>query len=643
MRARRATWQFSTDTTVHAQTRWANLTNGAAQAVSSYKMRRLFHALTFKMAFQPAQLPQQFSLHQFTKVLLVMDVVESVRLMEENERDVVERWQQLAEHVVTAVLPSRSGRLVKSLGDGLMLEFPSGQDCVGAAFAIQEFSRAANEPFGPGRRMHLRMGAHVAEFVADKRDIYGAGVNLAARLAGLAGPGEIVVSAELRDQLAPSLDADIEDLGDCYLKHVARPVRTYRVTPPGSIPVIQPDRPKLEVLPTIAVIPFEARSNEPEHFAIGELIADGIIAQLSRTTGLRVISRLSTTRFRGRQSSLEEMDLHLAATYVLSGGYVASGGKLLVMAELADVRNNQIVWAERLSGETGDLLQAHSELLNRIATVAHKTLLEGEVQRALTQPLPRLDSSSLLLSGISLMHRASQQDFDRSREALDAVIDRHSRAATARAWLAKWHILKIIRGISDSPDTDMRLALDQTRRALDVEPDNALTLAVEGHAYCQLVGDFSAADTRLSRALAVNPNEPMAWLFKSVLSTMWGSAEESVTEVDYAAALSPVDPLRYYFDMLRAAALLTNNDHGQAIAFATQSLRSNRHHSPTLRTLLTAQVEAGHMDAARDSLQRLLAEEPGLTVSSYLKMGSSTSVTRQRCASAMRKLGLREN
>jgi hypothetical protein len=146
----------------------------------------------------------------------------------------------------------------------------------------------------------------------------------------------------------------------------------------------------------------------------------------------------------------------------------------------------------------------------------------------------------------------------------------------------------------------------------------------------------------MDQAILTNPNEPLAWLFKSVLSTMWGSAKDSIFEVEYASSLSPVDPLRYYFELLMAAALLTNNDHERAIVHAKQSLRANRHHSPTLRVLLTAQVEKGLIAEARKTLSNLLAEEPGLTVSSYLSMGSGSSVTRQRCANAMRAVGLIE-
>lgn len=584
-----------------------------------------------------------YSMHRSTKVLLVMDVVESVRLMEQDEHDFVQRWQQLVQQAEQQILPLHGGRIVKSLGDGLMLEFANAQGGVRAAFALQQFSQQANAGLRPAQHMHLRMGGHLASFVTDQHDIYGTDVNLTARFATLAGPGELVVSADLRDCLTAGLDADIEDLGECHLKHVKEPVQAYRVGPAGHDPVVHAsDAAPPDFRPTVAVIPFEARSNEPEHFVIGELVADGIIAQLSRSADLRVISRLSTTAFRGRANAMPEVESRLAASFVLSGSYVASGGKILIMAELADARKKQVIWADRLSGDTLDLLQAQSELVNNIASAASRALIDTEVQQSLAQPLPRLDSGALLLGGIALMHRSSLHDFDRSRQVLEALLERHNRAATPRAWLAKWYTMRVIRGMSDEPGKDTQLALEQTRRALDLSPDNALSLAIEGYARCQLLGEAEVARTCIDRAIELNPNEPLGWLYKSVWSSMWGGAADSVTEAAHASQLSPIDPLKYYFDMLLAAALLANNDHHGAIAHSLQSLRANRQHSPTLRVLLTAQVELGSIDDARVTLGRLLAEEPHLTVSGYLAMGSGHSVTRKRCAAALRLLSVPE-
>jgi len=584
-----------------------------------------------------------FALPRQIKVLMVLDVVESVRLMEQDEDDFVRRWQDMVAQIEQRLLPLHGGRLVKSLGDGLMLEFPEARSCVRSAFALQQLSDASNEGRTPERQMHLRMGAHRAEFVSDRHDIYGSDVNLTARIATLAGPREFVVSSEVRDQLTDGLDAEIEDLGECHLKHVKEPVRAYRVVQTGRRPVAPAEAPApVDFRPTIAVIPFEARSNEPEHLVIGELVADGVIAQLSRTAELRVISRLSTTALRGRAGSMTHAEALLGATFVLSGSYVASGGKVLLMAELADTRNNSIVWAERLSGDILDLLETQSELLHRIASAASKALVDAEVQQSLVQPLPRLDSGSLLLGGISLMHRSTQRDFDRGRQVLEALLERHNRAATPRAWLAKWHIMRVIRGISDSPATDSRLALEQTRRALDLSPDNALSLAIEGYARCQLSGEADMARDCIERSIRLNPNEPLGWLYKSVWSSMWGSTADGVVEAEYAALLSPIDPLKYFFDVILASGHVVHGEHDKAAEVAKRSLRANRHHQPTLRVLLYAQVESGQMSEARVTLDQLLREVPNLTVASYLAMGSAASTSRRRTAEVLRKMGVPE-
>jgi len=196
--------------------------------------------------------------------------------------------------------------------------------------------------------------------------------------------------------------------------------------------------------------------------------------------------------------------------------------------------------------------------------------------------------------------------------------------------------------MSDTPELDARRAIEQTERALDAEPDSALALAIQGHALCHLSKDGAGALQRIDHALALNPNESLAWLYKSVWSTMWGSSTGAVLEAEAACALSPIDPVGYYYDMVRAAALSAHGEHDQAIELAQRSVRSNRHHQPTLRVLLHAQFEAGRLEDARATLGRLQALAPGLTVSRYLGMGAADSRIRQRMADVLRQLGVPE-
>ena len=291
--------------------------------------------------------------------------------------------------------------------------------------------------------------------------------------------------------------------------------------------------------------------------------------------------------FWGRTTTIAEVAKTLGANYVLSGSYVASSGKLLIMAELADVRTGAVVWSERIAGDVADLLQEKSELSHRIASAVHNAVMQSEVQSTLIKPLPTLESCSLLLGGIALTHRASSRDFDRAREALDALVERHPRAAQARAWLGKWYILRVVRGMSDAPDSDARRAIEQTERALDAEPECTLALAIQGHALCQLSRDVEGAARRIDEAIQLNPNESLGWLYKSVWSSMWGSTEASVQEAEIATRLSPIDPMKYYYDMILAAGPVQQwTPTTEPSDWHERSLRANRHHQPTLRVLL---------------------------------------------------------
>ena len=297
------------------------------------------------------------------RTVVVVDLVESVRLIEQDEEDTVRRWQAFVGEVVTRLLPPHGGRLVKSLGDGLMVEFEAVPPAIQCAIAMQTAISQSNQGRPTDRWMCLRIGAHVADVIVDERDIYGAGVNLAARLTTLAGPGEIVVSADVRDGLTAGLDAELEDLGECYLKHMQSTVRAYRVGAAGVAPVIDkiPNQPA-GLLPTIAVIPFAARTTDPAHAALGDALADDIIAALSQTSAVQVISRLSTSAFRDGHHGLEDVRTHLRAAYVLSGAYSVLADEVKLHVELSDTRDKAVLWATSKRASIQDIFRGRTSV-----------------------------------------------------------------------------------------------------------------------------------------------------------------------------------------------------------------------------------------------------------------------------------------
>lgn len=393
--------------------------------------------------------------------------------------------------------------------------------------------------------------------------------------------------------------------------------------------------------PTIAVIPFGARTNAPEHFDVGNLIADSVIWRLSKAANLKVISRLSTNVFRGRANDVAEVSAHLGATYILSGGYVVNAGQLLVTAELSAARTNHVVWTDRLSGEIGDLLKPESEMAHRIVAAVHLSVFDAEVEHVMTQPLPTIESYSLLLGSIKLMHRSSKDEFLQTRKILDELISRHGRIAAPRAWLANWYILRVTRGWSEDRKREAAEALSASHAALDRDPSNALALATEGFVYCHLLKDLDTARKRCDQAVDANPSHALGWLYRGTVNAFKGEGDAAVEATRRAMELSPLDPQRYYFESLGATAELSAHKYVTAERLARSSLVLNRMHPSTWRVLTIALVSQGRMDEARDVLGKMRELEPALTVERYLaRMPNAELETGRQWARCLAMAGL---
>jgi adenylate cyclase len=576
------------------------------------------------------------------RTIVFVDVVEYVRLSDQNEDDAARRLEQVVDRIENDVLVTHGGRFVHGSGDGVMLEFSETCPAVRAAFAIQSLFHSLNEGVPPERLMLARIGVHRGRVIPARRDILGSSPNLAQRLTTIAGPGEIVVSAVVRDQLTDDLDAEIEDLGECFLKHVAQPVRGYRVGPPGPRPIIEPgSASQVQLRPAIAVIPFSGRGIDAEHRVLGEVFADDIISALSRAADLNVISRLSTTAFRDRDAAPHEIGKHLSVTYVLSGTYRVSGRDVVLVAELAEAASGEIVWGDKFTGQVSDILRGEDKLIHDIVARVSAAILNRELERTRLEALPTLQSYTLLMGAITLMHRGSSVDFDRSRQMLEIVAERSRRLATPHAWLAKWHVLRFNRGKSKDRKDEAQRALDCTKRALDAEPTCSLALTIDGFVHTNLLKRLDIAQERYDLALEVNPNDSLAHLLKGTLHAFKGEGPVAVRETEHALKLSPLDPLKYFYESLAATAAHSAGQYDRAIELAQRSLRSNRMHPSTLRALAIAQSQLGRMDDARKTVQELLRLEPNLTVSRYLENNPSGMYeTGKVWSEALRRAGL---
>lgn len=574
-------------------------------------------------------------------VVLVADVVESVRLMQADERSFIACWQSFETFVRQQLLPSLDGRLVKNLGDGLMAEFQTAQRAVQAADAIHQWTNDARDTLGGGERLSLRIGLHATRVFDGPGDIYGVGVNLAARICTLAEGGETVASSQVRDLLSDMLDADIEDLGECHLKHIDRPVRVYRLGPARhvhSLPSRQSYASSLRA--SIAVLPFENLLNDG-FVRLGDLLADGVIGALSPSPGLQVVSRLSTEGLARRGLPLADIATRLGVRHVVSGTFAVDGTDVSIAAELADAMSGVVLWTTRTGGKWRDLFAAESTIAHDLADAIHHKLLETAASHAGARPVPALDSYELFLGGISMMHRASGDDFALSRTLLESLTERHRRVAAPHAWLAKWYVLRTLQGAADDPAEAATLALRHTQRALELEPASALALAVEGFVHGHLRKDIDTAVARLRHACAINPNEGFAWLFLGVMSAFAGESALGLEAAHRAIGLSPLDPLRYYYESLVGSCEYGAGNFEEAIRWCEASRRRNRQHLSTLRILIAAYAALGRLDQARALAAEVARLRPGYTVGRY----EATSVAAaypfgRRIAIAMREAGL---
>jgi len=579
-----------------------------------------------------------YSLHYAAKTVVFADVVESVRLMERDEYAAARRIRGLLLEAANEIVPRHAGRLLQRLGDGLMIEFAHPRSAAACARELHCRAAELSSSLGDCDRVLLRVGIHAAEILTDDVAFYGHGVNVAARLAGLAGPGESVLSAAARDQLSV-LDGEITDLGDCHLKHVEAPMRAYRLGPRSArAPTLESE---IALRPTLVVIPFAMHGGGRSFLAVGEIIADEVIAALARARELRVVSRLSTTAFRGRAAKIDDIRSFLGATYVLSGSYRVSGDILIVNAELADTRNKEVVWARSLRGKVTGLVAQDDELVASLVAGVSGAIMNTEITRTKLRALPTLDAYTLLLGGIGLMHRSDPRDFAQSRRAFEHLVERYPRYSAPYAYLAEWHVFNVTQGWFTSLEHEAAAALDCINRALDVDAADSLELTVNGLVHTNLQRNHEIARQSYDSALEKNPSEGLAWLHRGTLWAFQGHGPEAIEETRRAAELSPLDPWRYYYDSLRATAALAARDYEQAIVLARRSLQSNRTHASTLRVIAIAAAELGRMEEARASVAELRKLDPTLTVSRYAARSPAANyATGKAWADALAKAGL---
>ena len=395
------------------------------------------------------------------------------------------------------------------------------------------------------------------------------------------------------------------------------------------------------VLPAVAIVPFASPQASESTLGIGDVLADQLISVLSSSSMVSVISRLSTASFRDRATPLPRIATLLSAHFVVSGSCWVSNERLIANVELADTATQTVLWSRTVSDSVEGVLRQDSDAVLELAGAIMQAIFSAEARAAAMKPFPNIATHTMLLSAVDMLYRLSRDDFQRAKLVLSAVRERAPTHPLPMAWLARWHLFRVVQGWSENRDEDGRQARELASRALDIDPCSSLALTMLGNVSTSYLRDLDAAESLYEKATRFNPSESLAWLQWGNARSFRGDGPCAMTYAQRAIRLSPLDPARHFYDSILASSALTAGDYGCAIKAARTSLELNADHVSTHRVLAIALSLSGRMGEARASVDRILELEPDLTVEAFVaRSPGAGSGLAHRFAEALQAAGL---
>lgn len=567
------------------------------------------------MASSPCTLEGQERPERCKRTVLIIDLVESVHLMELDEEGTIARWRSVLDRLEEHLGSCANARLVKSLGDGVLVECETAQHALAIGFWLHSLCEVMTATT-PECRMRLRMGLHSCNVVRDQRDIFGSGVNLTARLTTLARPGAIAASSEVMAEIQLPAGVSVESWGACHLKHVSKPVQVYLLSArqgPRGLANSHFAPPSLD-RPSLVILPFWTEADETLARSVTERLAHSL--HRSRTLDLLPFDLDGPALPLPR--GIEEASSR-GAEYVLVGSLTKEVDRVAIQVRLFDTRSAQQRWAARFVIDPESLIDRSDSVIEAIHRSMHRAIREHEHVAVKALPSFNISSLSLQATAVSLMHAGSAIEFENSRGILECLSDRNPRFALAHAHLAQWHVIAVMRGLTGRAIASAP-ALGHVHRALELDPNCSLALAVLGYAQCHILHDLSSASTTLDEATSRFPRDALGWTYRAVVRGLFGDRPEAAMSMQRALLLPVPRPLRHYRDAIACTTMLSDGDFSRAIQMARGSLAVNRVHAPTWRTLAIAQSRLGQLEQARRTVRVLRRLQPELSVASYLAM-----------------------
>ena len=578
--------------------------------------------------------------------ILCADVAGYSRLMGADEEKTLAVLKGHRRELIDPLIDQHRGRIFKTTGDGMLIEFASVVDAVRCAVVVQQGMEDRNANLPDSERICFRVGINLGDVMVDEGDMFGDGVNVAARIEALAAPGEICVSASVREQVGEKLPIRFADLGEHGVKNIARPVRVYRVEK-GAEPPIDPadDTTKVPLplpdKPSVAVLPFANMSGDPEQEYFADGMVEEIITALSRIRWLFVIARNSTFTYKGRAVDVKQIGRELGVRYVLEGSVRKGGNRVRITAQLIDATNGAHLWADRFDGSLEDVFELQDKVAISVAGVIEPTLRHSEIERARRKRPDSLDAYDLYLRALPDAFAAMPEDADKALALLGKAIELEPDFAAAHAIIAFCHEQRYLRG---GMQEETRIAaLRHARQAIAAGGDDAAALATAGFVIAVCGRDYEAALAAFDRSFALSSSSALALGFSSIVRAWKGDDAIAVEQANRALRLSPFDPQRNLPHVGLAYAHFAAGRFEETVAAASLATQSNPRF---IVPIILHAAALGCLDRSEDAktvVQRLLELQPGLTVGTAIL--SARYVNPENIAAlgnALRRAGLPE-
>ena len=540
-----------------------------------------------------------------------VDIVGYTILMAEDETGTHRRWMALLAEIIRPSARQHHGRVVKSTGDGVLAEFPSAFDAVEWAREVQAaVHKKSREERSNHPPIALRIAVHIGDVMTTPDDIYGDGVNVAARLQEYAEPGGVLLSENVYGLVRGAVGSEaVRDLGFLHLKNVDTPVRAYALASPGG-PMSGPRRSRRS-RPSIAVLPFVEQGVPKEQTYFGDGIVEDIVGGLASLQDLFVISRNSTLKYRERETDLAVIGNELGVRYILSGSFWRTGDRIRITAELADAETSGVMWSERVNGHITDLFAAQDALTERVIQTIAPNIYGAESRRIARKRTENLDAYEYMLRGLGLLYRLTIDDFAQTYQMFQKSIELDESYAAPLALSALWHSIRVNQGWSPDPASDHRAVQQFAAAALERDPLDIWALSLSGHLRSLLFRDFETALVLFDRALHASPNSAFAWARSSATFSYMGDPAEGRRRAEEALRLSPFDVFNFFTHTVLAIAAYTQGDYEYAALSARRAYAENPRYTANIRFLAASLAASGSLEEARVIGQALLQLEPG--------------------------------